>query len=205
MNPGFRRCLENGKIVPFERGKELVRKEINVSESDLSDAMTGYSSQRYKWSTIQAYYAMFHAARAQAAPDSYFLIDCDVYSSAVFTVDIGKTIDGHLRYKSQRNDGELEKEPEITSPLIGLERSVTWHLRIRQWVSSSMMNTIALDGGEEVTLVFNSVNVWVNAKYPDGSDGLKCRLPLPLEFQVRLATRSEIVNQPTSDKGGSQP
>ena len=30
----------------------------------MSDAKAGFENQRYKWSTIQAYYAMFHTARA---------------------------------------------------------------------------------------------------------------------------------------------
>jgi hypothetical protein len=57
-------CLENKKIIPFARGKNLVKKELSIAKSDLSDAKAGYESERYKWSTIQAYYAMFHAARA---------------------------------------------------------------------------------------------------------------------------------------------
>ena len=52
------------KIIPFARGKNLVKKELSVAKSDLSDAKAGYENKRYKWSTIQAYYAMFHATRA---------------------------------------------------------------------------------------------------------------------------------------------
>ena len=64
MNQDFKRCLENKKIIAFSRGKELVKKEVSIAQSDLSDAKAGFDNQRYKWSTIQAYYAMFHAARA---------------------------------------------------------------------------------------------------------------------------------------------
>lgn len=64
MNQEFEQCLENKKIVPFKQGKELVKKELVIAESDPSDAKAGYQDQRFKWSTIQAYYAMFHAARA---------------------------------------------------------------------------------------------------------------------------------------------
>ncbi|PIP48775.1 MAG: hypothetical protein COX14_02890 [Chloroflexi bacterium CG23_combo_of_CG06-09_8_20_14_all_45_10] len=64
MNQDFKQCLENKKIITFPRGKELVRKELSIAQSDLSDAKAGFDNQRYKWSTIQAYYAMFHAARA---------------------------------------------------------------------------------------------------------------------------------------------
>ena len=64
MNQEFKQCLESKKIIPFARGKNLVKKELSVAKSDLSDAKAGYENKRYKWSTIQAYYAMFHATRA---------------------------------------------------------------------------------------------------------------------------------------------
>jgi len=64
VNREFEQCLENKKIVSFARGKNLVKKELSVAKSDLSDAKAGYENGRYKWSTIQAYYAMFHAVRA---------------------------------------------------------------------------------------------------------------------------------------------
>lgn len=64
MNPEFKQCLDSGKIISFPKGMELVSKELAVARSDLEDARAGYDDGRYKWSTIQAYYAMFHAARA---------------------------------------------------------------------------------------------------------------------------------------------
>jgi len=64
VNQEFKQCLESKKIVSFARGKRLVKKELSVARSDLSDAKAGYENERYKWSTIQGYYAMFHAARA---------------------------------------------------------------------------------------------------------------------------------------------
>ena len=71
MNQEFKQCLESKKIVPFARGKKLVKKELSVAVSDLSDAKAGYENERYKWSTIQAYYAMFHAARALIYSQGY--------------------------------------------------------------------------------------------------------------------------------------
>ncbi len=71
MNPEFKQCLENKKIIAFAKGKNLVRKEISVAQSDLFDAKAGYENERYKWSTIQAYYAMFHAARALIYSEGY--------------------------------------------------------------------------------------------------------------------------------------
>jgi len=43
---------------------KLGEKELSIAQSDLSDAKAGFENQRSKWSTIQAYYAMFHTARA---------------------------------------------------------------------------------------------------------------------------------------------
>jgi len=71
VNQEFKQCLENKKIVPFARGKRLVKKELSVAKSDLSDAKAGYEDERYKWSTIQGYYAMFHAARALIYSQGY--------------------------------------------------------------------------------------------------------------------------------------
>jgi len=71
VNQEFKQCLENKKVVPFARGKSLVKKELSVAISDLSDAKAGYENERYKWSTVQAYYAMFHAARALIYSQGY--------------------------------------------------------------------------------------------------------------------------------------
>jgi len=71
MNQEFKQCIENKKITPFATGKKLVNKEISVAQSDLSDVKAGYENERYKWSTIQAYYAMFHAARALVYSKGY--------------------------------------------------------------------------------------------------------------------------------------
>ena len=71
MNQDFKQCLENKKIIPFAKSKNLVNKELSVAKSDLADAQAGYENERYKWSTIQAYYAMFHAARALVYSKGY--------------------------------------------------------------------------------------------------------------------------------------
>jgi hypothetical protein len=42
VNQEFKQCLENKKIVPFARGKNLVNKELSIAASDLTDAKAGY-------------------------------------------------------------------------------------------------------------------------------------------------------------------
>ncbi|MFC1904874.1 hypothetical protein ACFLXT_03835 [Chloroflexota bacterium] len=123
--------------------------------------------------------------------DSFFVISYKVYSSSVFRLEIGKSVEGHLRYGSE----PMERVPEIYVPIEQLERSATQPLALRQWVSQSRMNQIAKDGGNEVNLIFSDVNIWVQAKYPDGSDGPKCRLPITDKKKVRIPTRVALETQ----------
>ena len=64
MSREFRDCLKRGKIIPFQKGSQLVAKELQSARDDLEDAIFGFGHGRYKWSTIQGYYSMYHAARA---------------------------------------------------------------------------------------------------------------------------------------------
>jgi uncharacterized protein (UPF0332 family) len=63
MNRSFKKCLENRKIVSFPRAKSLVKKELGAAEQDLAEAKDRLQNERYKYATINAYYAAFHAAR----------------------------------------------------------------------------------------------------------------------------------------------
>jgi len=42
----------------------MVAKELKGSESDLATAKASYEAADHKWATVQAYYSIFHAARA---------------------------------------------------------------------------------------------------------------------------------------------
>lgn len=64
MKQAFRECLKNRKIIPFSRAKSLVKKELATAEEDLAEAQDRFQNSRYKYATINAYYAIFHAARA---------------------------------------------------------------------------------------------------------------------------------------------
>jgi len=64
MRREFRECLNKNKLTRFPSGPRLVVKEIRSASDDLEDAKLGLTHGRAKWSTIQAYYSMFHGARA---------------------------------------------------------------------------------------------------------------------------------------------
>lgn len=64
MRAEFRACLRRKDITPFGVAPSLVAKELSQSDHDFQAAKKSCDGVEYKWATIQAYYAMFHAARA---------------------------------------------------------------------------------------------------------------------------------------------
>lgn len=60
----FKRCLEKHWLIPMPEAVQLWDRELRAAVEDLSEAEESYARERYKWCTIQAYYAMFHGCRA---------------------------------------------------------------------------------------------------------------------------------------------
>lgn len=60
----FEKCLKKNNLRISSDVKRLVHKELKLAKSDLSEAEAGLKRESYKWSTIQSYYVMFHAARS---------------------------------------------------------------------------------------------------------------------------------------------
>ena len=71
MENKFKICLERKKIVYFSRGPRLFSKELEIAYSDLKSSKDSMEDENYKWATIQAYYSMFHSARALLYFKSY--------------------------------------------------------------------------------------------------------------------------------------
>lgn len=64
MNIEFQKAIEKKRILPFSQGKRQVKKELQEAESDLTEAVNRFDSEKYKYATINGYYSMFHSARA---------------------------------------------------------------------------------------------------------------------------------------------
>jgi uncharacterized protein (UPF0332 family) len=60
----FSGCLRKNKIVKFAAAKTLVARELKVAQDDWKAASESLNDGDEKWATVQAYYAMFHTARA---------------------------------------------------------------------------------------------------------------------------------------------
>jgi len=70
-NPEFLECFRKNKIRKFSQGKTLVMKELNIAKQDLLAAKESFNRNSFKWATIQAYYSMFHSARALLYSKNY--------------------------------------------------------------------------------------------------------------------------------------
>ena len=64
VSPEFRKALEKRRILEFKQGKNLIKKELEAAREDLAEANDRYQKGRFKYSTITAYYSMFHTGRA---------------------------------------------------------------------------------------------------------------------------------------------
>jgi uncharacterized protein (UPF0332 family) len=67
----FDKCLEEGKIVKFEASVEMIKKEIENAEYDLARAEESVLKGDSKWASVQAYYSMFHSAKALVFKKGY--------------------------------------------------------------------------------------------------------------------------------------
>ena len=71
MSPRIRRLLEERRLVRTRISRNRVIKEMDGARYDLERAQKSLSDGDFKWATVQAYYAMFHAARALVYSQGY--------------------------------------------------------------------------------------------------------------------------------------
>lgn len=63
--------LHKGKLKRADISREMYIKEYSISRKDLESAKKSFEDENYKWATIQAYYAIFHAVRALVYKSGY--------------------------------------------------------------------------------------------------------------------------------------
>ena len=71
MDERFVRCIKEGKLVKVGVQPDMVKKELDVSNSDLKSAEDSISTGNFKWAIVQAYYSMFHTAKALVLSSGY--------------------------------------------------------------------------------------------------------------------------------------
>lgn len=67
----FEKCRKKRKLVKISYAEELIELEILEAQKDLAICRESFHNKHYKWSIIQAYYAMFHAGKALLLSKGY--------------------------------------------------------------------------------------------------------------------------------------
>jgi uncharacterized protein (UPF0332 family) len=60
----FNLLLRERKLLKARITRQMIVKEITAAETNLDDNRDSLERNKFKWATIQAYYSMFHSARA---------------------------------------------------------------------------------------------------------------------------------------------
>ena len=71
MDSWFEKCLAEKKIMKIGLQPDLVEKELHEADFDAKSAVASISENNFKWATVQAYYAMFHTAKALVLSKGY--------------------------------------------------------------------------------------------------------------------------------------
>ncbi len=71
VSPRIRRLLDERRLVRIRADRNLIAKEIQGADYDLDRARESLEDKDFKWATVQAYYAMFHSARALLYSQGY--------------------------------------------------------------------------------------------------------------------------------------
>ena len=67
----FGRCLKLGRLVRFQASSGMVENELLAARDDLDSALASRQLGNAKWASIQAYYSMFHCAKALVLAKGY--------------------------------------------------------------------------------------------------------------------------------------
>ncbi|MBI5001228.1 MAG: HEPN domain-containing protein [Euryarchaeota archaeon] len=60
----FERCVEDRRLIHVQASDKMIEKESNGAKYDLKRAEESLRNGDCKWASVQAYYSMFHAAKA---------------------------------------------------------------------------------------------------------------------------------------------
>ncbi len=67
----FERCVRQGRLARFHASPAIVEKELKGAEHDLGSARASREHGDDKWASVQAYYSMFHCAKALVLAKGY--------------------------------------------------------------------------------------------------------------------------------------
>ncbi len=135
----FKECIKSGKLKKSDDARALVEKELRVARSDLKTAEDGLAESRWKWCTIQAYYSMFHSARAllyskgyvekshyclRAAIESLFASTGELDERFVDFFQIAKVMRENADYEENFSDAGAQKIVECAKQFLAASKAI---------------------------------------------------------------------------------
>jgi uncharacterized protein (UPF0332 family) len=120
----FERCLKKKGLRISADARHWIKKELGDAANDLHEAESGLTRESYKWSTVQSYYAMFHAARALLYAKGYrekshyclriaievlYVEPGDMPQHMINAFEVAKELRENADYESESSESGAEK------------------------------------------------------------------------------------------------
>ncbi|MEW5997127.1 MAG: HEPN domain-containing protein [Candidatus Micrarchaeota archaeon] len=112
MDSKLKRCIDERKIVQIPLQPDLVQKEIDAAIFDLKTAEESFSEGNHKWATVQAYYSMFHSAKALVLSKGYREKSHVCLSIALKSLLVDKNLLEQSHYEHFRDCMELREDAD---------------------------------------------------------------------------------------------
>ncbi|HTW90240.1 MAG TPA: HEPN domain-containing protein [bacterium] len=140
LGPEFESCLKSGRIRRFSPGPTLVAGELAAAGQDLDEARRTLVAGGLKWATIQAYYSMFHSARALLYARGYrershrclVIALRELYVGSrllelefVEGLEAGKTLRENADYYSRFSEAGSRQAVELAASFLARARTLT--------------------------------------------------------------------------------
>jgi uncharacterized protein (UPF0332 family) len=139
LDPEFDACIRSGKVRRFAAGPGLAASELETATQDLEEAKRTIAAGGSKWATIQAYYAMYHTARAllfakelrershrclAIALRSLYVTPRLLEAEFVEGLEAGKTLRENADYYSRFSDAGAHKALDLAERFIARARGI---------------------------------------------------------------------------------
>ena len=140
LGPEFESCVKSGKLRRFSPGPTFVAGELAAAEGDLDEARRTLAAGGMKWATVQAYYSMFHTARALLYSKGYrershrcLVIGLrELYVGPrllelefVEGLEAGKTLRENADYYSRFSQAGAQKSVDLAGSFLARARALT--------------------------------------------------------------------------------
>lgn len=141
-DPEFQGCLDSGKLRRFPAGPEIAPAELAAASEDLTEARRTLAAGGYKWATVQAYYSMFHSARALLYSRGYrershrclvtglralFVTTRELELEFVEGLEAGKRLRENADYYSRFSGAGASRAVELAGAFLARAQRMTGH------------------------------------------------------------------------------